>query len=433
MKTFFLSILFLITYQTLACSCGGFDRISLKDLLYYDFIFESRIISNPNIVRDNSGFEKKEFQVLVIKKYFGHNSQDTLTVSTGLGSSDCGLGFKKGEKWLIFSNSGGNIYYSSSCSKSVKSNSISYQSTKRFLAKYQSKTKYVKDKVQRHKIQGDLKNGNPNGRWLITKDLDTVEIINFSNGLLDGKWIKYHERGESRSIWNYKRGIRNGLYEYYNEQGILRTRISYLEGKKDGSSVEYYDSGKLYRTSEYSSGIVTKDQIFALPEEESKTYSYESIDFTSFKKELILTLNKPDLKWAIPNSILVSPDNKYFLISYDFNPTFFELYETDPMRKIKEFKTRGHSYLSYSFFHNGSIYIDIGKRINIGQEKTQFVAFDIATGQMERVKCEVSPLGCEYPISSPFRNEILKEYITSDQRLMFKVENSEVNVYQITK
>lgn len=158
---------------------------------------------------------------------------------------------------------------------------------------------------------------------------------------------------------------------------------------------------------------------------------------------LIYTLPRPDLKWGIPGSILISPDNKYFLVGYDYKPAYVDVYELNGFKKLKTFKIKGHYvYFSSSFFtdDNSGVFIDIGKRINIsidlgkrsiGKDKIKYLLFNLQTGERQKVKCEDGPKGCEYVTSSPYRNEILQEYVTFDKSLMFKIENTEVNIYKM--
>jgi hypothetical protein len=157
---------------------------------------------------------------------------------------------------------------------------------------------------------------------------------------------------------------------------------------------------------------------------------------------LIYTLPRPDLKWGLPNGILISPDNKYFLVSYDYKPSYVDLYEVNGFKKLKTFKIKGHFvYFSSSFFNNDNdgVYIDVGKRINInidigkrsiGKEKIKYLFFDLQTGKRQKIKCKDGPKGCDYATSSPYRNEILREYFTFDQSLLFKIENKKVNIYK---
>jgi hypothetical protein len=164
--------------------------------------------------------------------------------------------------------------------------------------------------------------------------------------------------------------------------------------------------------------------------------SYGQVD------SLIYTLPQLDLKWGIPGSILISPDNRYFLVEYDYKPAYIDVYEINGFKKLKTFKIKGHYvHFSSSFFtnDNSGVYIDIGKRINInfdigkrsiGKEKIQYLLFNLQTGERQKIKCEDGPKGCEYATSSPFRNEILKEYLTFDKSLLFKIENKKVNVYK---
>ena len=155
---------------------------------------------------------------------------------------------------------------------------------------------------------------------------------------------------------------------------------------------------------------------------------------------LIYTLPRPDLKWGIPGGILFSPDDKYFLVSYDFKPSYVDLYELEGFKRLSRFKIKGHYvYFPNSFFHsdNKEIYIDIGKRINIiidigrrtiGKEKIKYLVFNLQTGERKKVKCENGPKGCAYPISSPDSNPILRHYPTFDKTLLFKIENKKMHV-----
>src|SRR5436190_9493449 len=155
---------------------------------------------------------------------------------------------------------------------------------------------------------------------------------------------------------------------------------------------------------------------------------------------LIYTLPQPDLKWGIPGGLLISPDNKYFLVQYDYKPTYVAVYELNGFKKLKTFKIKGHYvHFSSSFFtdDNSGVYIDIGKRINInldigkhsiGKEKIQYLLFNLQTGERQKIKCEDGPRGCNYETASPYRNEILREYLTFDKSLLFKIENRKVNI-----
>ena len=158
--------------------------------------------------------------------------------------------------------------------------------------------------------------------------------------------------------------------------------------------------------------------------------------FAQVKKgELVYSIPKPDVKWGLASDVLISPDNKYVLISYDYNPSYVDLFEIEGFKKLKQFKIRGHTYLFNSFFHdnNSKIYIDIGKRINIGKEKIQYMVFDINSNEVKRIKCEEGPKGCNYAIGSPYVNLMLKEYTTTDRSLLFAIEKNSVNVYKIAQ
>ena len=67
---------------------------------------------------------------------------------------------------------------------------------------------------------------------------------------------------------------------------------------------------------------------------------------------------------------------------------------------------------------------------SIGKEKIKYEVYNLQTGDRRKMKCEEGPKGCEYSISSPYRNEMLREYLTFDNSLMFKIENKKVNIYK---
>lgn len=169
-----------------------------------------------------------------------------------------------------------------------------------------------------------------------------------------------------------------------------------------------------------------------------------STAFSSFGQadSLLHTLPKPNFRWGLPNEVLISPDNRYFLVGYDYKPAYIELYELEGFKKLMTFEIKGRfTYLSSSFFHadNTEAYIDIGKPINInfdigrwsiGKEKTNYIRFNLKTGERKKVKCKNAPKGCDYPAASPYRNDIDREYLTFDSALVFKIQANKVNIYK---
>jgi antitoxin component YwqK of YwqJK toxin-antitoxin module len=257
MKLILALFLALVSLDTLACSCGGFKKVSAQDILYYDLILEGRVISVTEINSEDFYPAEKRVLVKILNQYFGNYKSDTITITTGVGGGDCGLSFKSNEKWLIFANSNNDENYASLCSKSIKrnfSNSIKYRNRKNYVNRYSHKTKHVKDKIQSYTIEGSLESGKPEGYWYRFNKKDTIEVIEFNKGVLNGAWIKYHERGNSKTIRHYKNGNANGYYEYYDDSGNLQTRTLYQDGLKHGSSVNYHDSGSVSRIGNYLEG-----------------------------------------------------------------------------------------------------------------------------------------------------------------------------------
>ncbi len=66
------------------------------------------------------------------------------------------------------------------------------------------------------------------------------------------KW--YHENGNIFQIVNYKEGVLNGKRQVYFENGKLKNETTYVDGKMNGKWKEIYENGKLKESGFYENG-----------------------------------------------------------------------------------------------------------------------------------------------------------------------------------
>jgi hypothetical protein len=115
MRQIFILIVFLLASagnSLFACTCLG--PISVEQgVKESDAVFVGQIISREmiedstiQIYGDTSRYIIKElrakYKVVVLEKFKGNFTQDTLTIITGLGDADCGYQFIVGKKFIIY-------------------------------------------------------------------------------------------------------------------------------------------------------------------------------------------------------------------------------------------------------------------------------------------------------------------------------------------
>ena len=74
------------------------------------------------------------------------------------------------------------------------------------------------------------------------------------NGLREGSWVGYHEKGQLGSKGDYKNGLREGSWVGHHENGQLSAKADYKNGKAEGSWVSYWDNGQLQHKGAYQNG-----------------------------------------------------------------------------------------------------------------------------------------------------------------------------------
>ena len=152
----------------------------------------------------------------------------------------------------------------------------------------------------------------------------------------------------------------------------------------------------------------------------------------------VTTLPKPDVKWGLPSEVLLSPDNRYLLVAYDYSPTWLDLFEVDGFKKIRTYRIRNHIYLSTSYFSGDGtkMFINVGQRIRIFLEKPKFYVYTVGEKDRKIVKCRNSPKGCSYPLNNETglvedteTGMFYSEYVPVQGKYKYRIINNEVEVY----
>lgn len=108
--------------------------------------------------------------------------------------------------------------------------------------------------------------------------------------------------------------------------------------------------------------------------------------------KLLVKLDIPkDLKWGIPSEIILDSVNNYFVIAFDYRPTYLDFYKLDSWEKINRLKLGWFTYLDNSYFDEktNSFYIDKGWFRN------NFVKVDAKTFDKKGISCKKTPRGCD--------------------------------------
>jgi antitoxin component YwqK of YwqJK toxin-antitoxin module len=242
-----------MSIDSFSCSCGGLSSVSITDILDHELIFNGKIESVQETKnQDGDRVWKAFFKVKSLSK--PRVLLDTISVYTNGSSAACGLDFKVGDTWLIIGNYYNGKYYASLCSKSIKRtgfNFLTYKHRKSYLNRFSQRSKFVNSSVNGYQFRGQLIKGRPNGQWLKQKAGDTIEIMNFKNGLRHGFQLKKYEDKLSRSTYEYLDGKRNGAYRQYNAEGQLIYFMEFKDDKYHGKYEKYLDNGNPYLIGQY--------------------------------------------------------------------------------------------------------------------------------------------------------------------------------------
>jgi antitoxin component YwqK of YwqJK toxin-antitoxin module len=80
---------------------------------------------------------------------------------------------------------------------------------------------------------------------------NVFQIVNYQDGILNGKRQVYHENGKLKSETTYGKGKMNGKWKELYENGNLKETGEYEEGQKEGSWKTFYTDGKLKEQGNY--------------------------------------------------------------------------------------------------------------------------------------------------------------------------------------
>ena len=184
-----LILIFLISSIGYCCSCIDLTgKPVLEHINWTEQIFEGTII---NIDFGNEIDITAEF--VITRKIKGVDSLDKIKIKTSKSGPMCGIYFKKGQKWLVFSNSnrtglcdgnielGNNTLKEFSDSKAPYQHKFYYSKLIGFLNKISELITFTQlveyDKERNIIAKGEIgQDKQPIGKWLY-KDVATEEII----------------------------------------------------------------------------------------------------------------------------------------------------------------------------------------------------------------------------------------------------------------
>lgn len=78
-------------------------------------------------------------------------------------------------------------------------------------------------------------------------------FINYQNGKIEGKSLKWYFNGRMERREEYKNGILR-LRETWYLTGQMDERIQYRDGKEDGETIKYFEDGKINKIGSYREG-----------------------------------------------------------------------------------------------------------------------------------------------------------------------------------
>ncbi|MFV0377837.1 MAG: TonB family protein [Mangrovibacterium sp.] len=144
--------------------------------------------------------------------------------------------------------------------KSIKTQEIFYVKSgtniknglyeKKFMGETTVKGEYVDNKrdgrwifTNEITIEGDYQNDLKNGEWIYKIQKDTISILNYKNGELDGQQVGFFENGNIASKINYLQGVKNGQQEYFYSNGNTKEVSQYTNGNLEGLQIVYSEDG----------------------------------------------------------------------------------------------------------------------------------------------------------------------------------------------
>lgn len=81
-------------------------------------------------------------------------------------------------------------------------------------------------------------------------------VLEFNNGKLEGKQIKYFNDNSIDTMSEYHNGVLNGIYEKFHKNGHLEIIADYHNGLRDGIYEKYYSNGNPKFRTYYKNGLL---------------------------------------------------------------------------------------------------------------------------------------------------------------------------------
>ena len=105
--------------------------------------------------------------------------------------------------------------------------------------------------------QGFLVNGVKNGVWITYYDGEEAgkikTLASYSNGVLNGPYYEYTNRGQIENEVNYVNGLYEGVVSTY-KFGRPTLSKTYKANELNGPSYDYFSDGKLQKETNFKNG-----------------------------------------------------------------------------------------------------------------------------------------------------------------------------------
>ncbi len=104
---------------------------------------------------------------------------------------------------------------------------------------------------------GCIKDGMYHGKYREYYNNKVSMSVTYLNGLFQGSYLAYNEKGDLESMTNCDRGVIHGLASVY-KNGIQTSMTNYTNGVQNGPAY-IYENGKIKETTIFSEGIKIPD------------------------------------------------------------------------------------------------------------------------------------------------------------------------------
>lgn len=131
----------------------------------------------------------------------------------------------------------------------------------RLYVEYEEKKEPVEGKIRiitgftTEYIEAEFSKGFAVGKWEYYKDNKLSEIMNYSDGYLNGELVRYYPDGKTvKERANMKNGKADGVTETYSEEGKLTYEKGLRDGTDNGPERRYSNDGELVYEAMYKDG-----------------------------------------------------------------------------------------------------------------------------------------------------------------------------------